>query len=44
MLYRYTLPIGEHFGWTPEQVRALAWWEFEQAIEFVEQSRRPRNG
>jgi len=36
----------EHFCWTPADVEALAWWQFELAIDHVEQAARKaaRNG
>jgi len=43
LLYRWQMAICEHFAWTPADVEALTWWQFEMAIEFVEDARKGRH-
>ena len=37
LLVRYQMRVCERFGLSPDQVRALAWWEFEQAMDLVDE-------
>ncbi|HEY3545039.1 MAG TPA: hypothetical protein VGK17_02980 [Propionicimonas sp.] len=36
LLRRYQMPICERFGYLPDQVTDLAWWQFEQAMYAVD--------
>jgi len=40
LIYRWQMAICEHFTWTPADVEALAWWQFEGAVEYVESARK----
>ena len=37
MLNRYQIRICERFGWVPDQVTDLPWWQFRQAMDAVDE-------
>jgi len=40
LLYRWQMALCDYFRWTPADVEALTWWQFETAVEFVEDARK----